>query len=154
MLTLTFGELVWTVDVVATHDDDWKLEALHVRVDKHLGCRLACGVWVGGRQYARLQQVVIVILDFTVDFICRNVDEALDAHLFRTLQHDMCPVHIGVREGVRVSKAQVHMRLRCEVEDGIYVVPLHTFQHFGWVCDISMVEREVSFLVQHSGVVQ
>lgn len=48
----TLGVLVRAVDVVTANDDSGQLEALHVRVDKHLSGGLAGSVGVGGGQNA------------------------------------------------------------------------------------------------------
>lgn len=58
-----------TVDIVAPYDNGRQLEALLVRVHQHLGGRLAGGIWVGGRENAALEQVVIVVLDLPVDLV-------------------------------------------------------------------------------------
>jgi hypothetical protein len=34
----------------------------------------------------------------------------------------MCPVYIRIGELVRIAKAEVDMRLRCKVEDGVDLV--------------------------------
>jgi hypothetical protein len=54
------------------------------------------------------------------------MDELLNSNLLRTFQKDMCTVYICVCEGVRVTEAQVDMRLCCEVEDCINFVSFQT----------------------------
>ena len=40
------------------------------------------------------------------------------------------------------------------MEDSIDVEALHTTKHFGRVGDVSMVETEVPFIIEHAGIVQ
>ena len=150
----TFGVLVRAVDVVAAHDDGGELEALLVRVHEHLGGGLAGCVGVGRRQDAALQQVVVVVLGLAVNLVGRDVDEAPDAHLLGALEQHVGAVHVGMREAVRVAEAQVDVRLRGEVEDGVDVVPLEAVDDLGRVGDVPLVECEVAPVVEDAGVVE
>lgn len=142
------------VDIVATHDDDRKLEALGVRMHHHLSRSLGGGVWVGRKQQAVLEQVLGIIGNLSVDLIGRDVDELLDLAFLGTLQKHVSPVNVGVSEAIRVSETQVHVRLSCEVEDGIDIKSLHTIDDLDRVGDVAMVEAEVTLAVENSGVVQ
>lgn len=84
-ILLTFRVLMWAIDIVTSHNDYRKFETLLVRVDKHFCGSLACSVWVGGRKNARLQQIIRIISDLSIDFIGRDVDELFDSVLLRTL---------------------------------------------------------------------
>ena len=126
----TFGILVGAVDVVAAHDDGWEIEGLLVRVDKHLGGCFAGGIRVGWGKNARLEEIVVLVLDLTVYLVGRDVDEPLDADLLGALQQHVGAIHVGVGEAVGVAKAQVDMRLGGKVEDGVDVVSLQAGDHF------------------------
>lgn len=142
------------VDVVAADDDSGHLEALDVRVDKHLSGGLAGGVGVGGGQDAGLQQVIIVILDLTVHLVGGDVDEALDANLLGALEQNVGAVDVGVGEAVGVAKAQIDVRLGGKVEDSVNVVTLQAVDNLRGVGDVALVEGEVALVVQGTGVVQ
>ena len=142
------------IDVIAPHDNDGQLEALLVRLHQHLGGRLARGVRVRRRQYARLEQVRVLVVDLAVDLVGRDVDEALDADLLGALEQHVGAVDVGVREAVRVAKAQVDVRLRGKVEDGIDVVALEAVHHLGRVRYVALVEGEVAPLVEDARVVE
>lgn len=150
----TLGELVGSVDVVAADDDDGELEALLVRVDQHLGGGLGGGVGVGGGEDAGLEEVIILVLNLTVDLIGGDVDEALDADLLGRLEQHVGAVDVGVGETVRVSEAQVDVRLGGEVEDGVDVVALEAVHHLGGVGDVALVEGEVPLVIEGAGVVE
>lgn len=143
-----------SIDVIAADDDDGKLEALHVRVDKHLRGSFAGSIGIRRGQDAGLQQVVVVILDLAVDLVGGDVDEAVDPDLLGALEHDVCTVHIGVGEAVRISEAQIDMGLSGKVEDGVDVVTLHAVKHLGGVRYVPMVEAEVALVVQDPRVVE
>jgi len=151
---LTLWELVRTVDVVAADDDDWELEALLVRVHQHLCGGLGGGVWVGWGEDAALEEIIIVILNFSVDLIGRDVDEALDPDLLSRLEKNVSAVDVGVGETVRVSETQVNVGLRGEVEDGVNIVALEAVHDLRGVRDVAMVEGEVSLIVQDAGIVE
>lgn len=151
---LTLGELVGTVNVVAANNDDGELEALLVRVHQHLGGGLGGSVRVGGGKDAGLEEVIILILNLTVNFIGGDVDEALDADLLGRLEQDVSAVDVGVGETVGVSEAQVDVGLGSEVEDGVNVVALEAVHHLGGVGDVSLVEGEVPLVIEGTGVVE
>lgn len=151
---LTLWELVRTVDVVAADDDDWELEALLVRVHQHLCGGLGGGVWVGWGEEAGLEEIIIVILNLSVDLIGGDVDEALDPDLLGRLEKNVSAVDVSVGETVRVSETQVNVGLRGEVEDGVNVVALEAVHDLRGVRDVAMVEGEVPLIVQGAGVVE
>lgn len=74
------------VDVVAADNDNGQLKALHVRVHQHLGSGFAGSVGVGGGQDAGLQQIIVIILDLTVNLVCGNMDKTLNANLLGSLE--------------------------------------------------------------------
>lgn len=149
-----FGVLVGSVDVVAADNDDGQLEALLVRVDKHLGGGLGGGIRVGGREDAALEEVVVVVLDFAVDFVGGNVNEALDAYFFGALEEHVGAVDVCVGEAVRVAKAEVNVRLCGKVENGVNVVALQTADDFVGVGNVALVKRKVALVVEHARVVE
>lgn len=98
-----------TIYIVTSNNDHRKLEALHVRVYKHLSGGLARGVRISWGEDTSLQQVIVIVFHLPIDLISRDMDEASDSNFLCTLQHDMSAVHIGVCESIRVAKAQVDM---------------------------------------------
>jgi hypothetical protein len=151
---LTLGVLMGAVDIVASNNDHWQLETLLVRMNQHFCRGLAGCVWIGGGQNASFQQIIFVIFDFSVDLIGGDMDELLYSNLLRTLQENVCPVNIGVGESVRVTKTQIDVGLRREVEDGIDIVSLKAVHNLRRIGNVAMVECEVALVVQDSGVVQ
>src|SRR3569833_3072485 len=151
---LTLGILVWAVDVVTPHYDDGEFEALLVRVDQHLGGGFAGSVRVGRGQYAGLEQVVVIVLDFAVDLVGGDVDESTDADLLGALEKDVGAVHVGVGESIRIAEAQVDVGLGGEVEDGVDVVALEAVYHHRKKRKNTKVEAEVTPIVKGAGVVE
>ncbi|KFY44487.1 hypothetical protein V494_01461, partial [Pseudogymnoascus sp. VKM F-4513 (FW-928)] len=149
-----FRDDLWGRYVVAADDDDGELETLLVRVHQHLGGGLGGGVGVGGGEDAGLEEVIILILNLTVDLIGGDVDEALDADLLGRLEQDVGAVDVGVGETVRVSERQVNVGLGGEVEDGVNVVALKAVHHLGGVGDVALVEGEVPLVIEGAGVVE
>lgn len=150
----TLWELMRTVDVVGSHDDDWELERLGVGVNQHLSGGLGSSIWVGWGQNAGLEEIIILILDFTVNLIGGDVDEALDANLLGTLEQNVSTVNVGVGESVGVSEAQINVGLSSKVENGINVIALEAVHDLRWVGDVSVVKGEVSLVIEGTGVVQ
>lgn len=66
----------------------------------------------------------------------------------------MCTIDVCVGEGVRVTKAQIDMGLCGEMEDCINIVSLQAIHDLGGICNVAMVEREISLVVEDSSVVQ
>lgn len=58
------------------------------------------------------------------------------------------------REGIRIAEAQIDMRLRRKMEDGVNLVRSQAFQDIGIVCKVSMEELEVRAAFQHPGIVE
>lgn len=143
-----------TVNIVASYNDHRELERLLVRVNQHLRCCLGCGVRVCWGKNAGFQQIVGIVPDLSVDLISGDVDELLDSNLLGRLQDNVCTINVGVGECVGVAETQVNVGLSSEMEDGVNVVSLQTVHDLGGVCDITMVEGEVSFVVKGSSVVQ
>lgn len=141
------------IHIVTSNNDHWELETLHVRVNKHLGSSFTGGVGIRWGENTRLQEVIVIVFHFSVDLVCGYVYEPFDTDLLRALQHNMSTVHVGVCEPVRIAEAQVDMRLRRKMEDGVDLKPFHAIKHFGWVCDISMIKREILLIVEHTSVV-
>jgi hypothetical protein len=86
-----------------------------------------------------------------------NVVIPLDlAILLDALQQDVRANDIVHGEFVRVSKAQVDVRVGGEVEDGVDVVLLQTFDHVGGDGNIAVEEVEVAQLLrlQQAGIVE
>lgn len=145
---------MWSVDVVGANNDDWHLEGLLVRVNQHLSGGLGGSVWVGWSQNAGLEEIILLILNLSVNLIGGDVDETLDSDLLGGLEENVGSVNVGVGESVRVAKGQVNVGLGSEVEDGVNVVTLQAVHDLGWVGDITMVEGEVSLIVQGARVVE
>lgn len=74
--------------------------------------------------------------------------------LSSSLQEHMCPIYIRVGEFVRIAEAEVDMRLRCEVEDGVDSVLAQHALHVDRRCDVSILEGEVGLVFKNARVVQ
>ena len=57
------------VDIVAPDDYDWDFERFEIGMHQHLCGSLAGSIWVCWSKYTCLQQVIIVILNFTIHLI-------------------------------------------------------------------------------------
>lgn len=145
---------MWSVDVVGADNDNWHLERLLVRVDQHLGGGLGGSIWVGWGQNAGLEEIILLILNLSVNLVGRDVDELLDSDLLGGLEENVSSVNVGVSESVGVSEGQVNVGLGGKMENGVNVVTLQAVHHLGWVGDITMVKGEVSLIVQGAGVVE
>lgn len=135
--------MVRSIHVIASHDDDWELETLCVRVHVHFGRRLAGGVWVGGCEHTVLEKIWIIEINLSHDFIRRHVDESFDLGLDSALEHGVCTFDVGLGELERVSEAQIDMRLRSEMEDGINLVLLQRSENIVAVGDVAKGKVEV-----------
>lgn len=151
---LTFWVLVRAVDVVASCYHHRQFEALPVRIHQHLGGGLTGGIWVGRREDTGLHEVFAVLVDFTIHFVGRDVDEAPNLSGFSTLQHNVGAVNVGGREAIGVAKTQIDMRLRSEVEDGVNLVLIETCGDIGRARHVSLEEGEVWLRVENMMVVQ
>jgi hypothetical protein len=131
-----------------------QLEAISVRADHHFRCSLASRVWVCRRKYTRLAQVSGTDRHIAIDLICRDVYKPSDAMLPCALQKNMRPVYIRVGELIGVAEAEINMRLRGEMENGIdLVLPQHALD----VCrrgNVSVLECKVWPAVEDARVVQ
>jgi hypothetical protein len=166
---------MWTHHVVEPDHDSRKAVALHITLHHHLcGC-LARIVRIGWLQDAVLRHVGRECLAVHLQrsaFVCLgwyllkiqmtnlvggNVVIPLDlAILLDALQQDVRANDIVHGEFVRVSKAQVDVRVGGEVEDGVDVVLLQTFDHVGGDGNIAVEEVEVAQLLrlQQAGIVE
>jgi hypothetical protein len=159
--------LVWTHHVVEPDHDCRKSVALHIALHHHLCGRLARRVRIGWLQDVVLGHVgresfavhlgnaqhlsVRVVCSFTdpTNLISGNVVIPLDLGiLLDALQQDVRADDIVHGEFVRVAKAQVDVGVGGEVEDGVDVVFLQTFDHVGGDGHISVEEVEVSQLLR------
>lgn len=145
---------MWTIDIIGAHSDQRQLEAAPVRADHHLRRRLAGRVGIGRRKYACLAQICCAHRHIAIHLVCGDVYEPIDAVLPRSFKQNMCAVHIGVCELVRVTKAQVDVRLRREVEDGVDLVLAKHSLDVAWRCDVAVFEGKVRSVVEHARVVQ
>jgi hypothetical protein len=93
---------------------------------QHLCSSLGSSIWVGWSKNACLEEIILIILNLSVNLIGRDVDELLDSNLLRTLQQNVCTVDIGMCESVGVTETQVDVRLSCEMEDCVNVMSLQT----------------------------
>jgi hypothetical protein len=145
---------VRSVDIIGSDSDERQLEAAPICADHHLRGCLASRVWVRRCQYARLAEVRCTNRHIPIHLIRRDVYEPVHAMFPRPLQQHMRPVYIRVCELVRVTEAQVDVRLRREVEDGVdLVLAKHAF-HVGWRCDVAIFESEVRLIVEDSRIIQ
>ena len=66
----------------------------------------------------------------------------------------MCTIYICMRKCVGVTEAQINVRLCGKVENCVNIVSLQAVHDLRRVCDIAMVECEISFVIEDSRVVQ
>ena len=115
------GELMRSVDVVATGDDARKLEGPMVGFDQELGSGFGGGIGVGG-----FEDVFFVHgfrlegLSLAVHLVRRDVDEPLDAPVaFGRFEEDVRSENIALSEVEGVSEGIVHVSLSGEMHDGV-----------------------------------
>ncbi|CRK20190.1 hypothetical protein BN1723_012060, partial [Verticillium longisporum] len=60
----------------------------------HLGSGFACSIRVRRGQDARLEQIVVIVLDFSVHLVGRDVDKLADANAFGAFEQYMGAVDI------------------------------------------------------------
>jgi hypothetical protein len=72
----------------------------------------------------------------------------------RSLEQDVCAVNIRVCELVRIAKAEVDVRLCCEVEDGFDLVFAQYTLDICGRCDVTLFECEIWSVVENSRVVE
>jgi hypothetical protein len=66
----------------------------------------------------------------------------------------MGAVYVRVRELVRVAEAEVDMRLRRKVEDGVDFVLTQHALHVGRRCYVAILKGEIGLVVEDSCVVE
>lgn len=131
------------IDVVASSDHNRQFEALPICIHKHLCSSLARSVWVCGREQTCLHKVFAIFINFAVHLIGRDVDETSNASSFGAFQHDMSAIDVCSRESVRIAKTQVHVRLGCEVKDGVYIVLLKACGHIRGTHNVALKKGKV-----------
>jgi hypothetical protein len=150
----TLRKLVRSIYIVGPYGDKRQLETTPIRADHHLCCSFASRVRIRRGQYTRLAQVRCTNRHIAIHLIRRDMYEPVHAMFPGSLQQHMRPVYIRVCELVRVTEAQVDVRLRREVEDGVdLVLAKHAF-HVGWRCDVAIFESEVRLIVEDSRIIQ
>lgn len=143
-----------SVDIIGAHSHQRQLEATPVRADHHLCRSFARRVWIRRRKYACLTEVCRANWYIPIHLVRRNVYEAIHTMLSCSLKQDVCAVDICTRELVRVAKAQVHVRLRREVEDGVDLVLAQHPLDVARTCDVALLKGKVGSAVEHPRVVQ
>lgn len=66
----------------------------------------------------------------------------------------MRTIDVGVRELIRVSKAQIHMRLCGEMKDGVDIVPLQTPRNVLRGSNVALLEEEICPAIKAPRIVQ
>jgi hypothetical protein len=74
--------------------------------------------------------------------------------LSSTFKQDVRSVYVCVRELIRVAEAEVDVRLRSEVEDGVDLVFAKHPLYVGRRCDVTILECEVGLIVKDARVVE
>lgn len=80
-----------------------------IGVDHHFGGCFACSVGVSWGKDAGFLQLIFAVAHFAINFVCRHVDESLNASFLGALQKNVRAIDVCVSEAIRVAKAQVHM---------------------------------------------
>jgi len=169
-----FGELVRTVVVRAVRDNRRHSVGVVEGAHKVVGARLTSGIRgvrrvLGGlvEEVVAVSQVVfagasrrgergrdtfrVVHLERTVDFVGRNVVEALALVLFgkafpvelRGLEQAQRSHHVRLREGERVLDGAVHVAFGSQVNDAVDLFVLHELVESVEVADVHLHELVV-----------
>jgi hypothetical protein len=120
------GELMRSVDVVSSSDDNGKLERAVVGFNEEFRSSLGCGIGVSGFQDVLfVHGLAVEGLSLSVNLIGRNVDEAL--HSFAILgafKKHMGSEDVCLRECEGVTERIVYVGLSCKVHDGVNLILL------------------------------
>lgn len=135
------------IDIIASNNNRREPKAFIIRLDQHFSRSFAGRVGVGRGKDAGLQQLILVFLNFSINLVCRDVNKSLNTCLFCTFKEHMCAVNISMRKAIGITKAQVDMRLGCEVHHSIDIIPLHTIENFRWVSEIAVIKGKVALVV-------
>ena len=169
-----FGELVRTVVVGTIRHDGRHAVGIVERTHKMVGARLGCGIRGVRRVLGGLVEEVVTVgqvmfgarsrrgerrrdafrmvhLERTVDFIGRNMVEALALVLFREafpvefrgLQQAQSTHHVRLREGERVLDGAVHVAFCRKVDDTVDLFILHELVERVEVADVHLHELVV-----------
>mmetsp|Transcript_30148 Transcript_30148/g.71843 ORF Transcript_30148/g.71843 Transcript_30148/m.71843 type:complete len:376 (+) Transcript_30148:1165-2292(+) len=144
-----FRVLAWAVDVVATGDQDGQSVGPVVAFHHHL-----CSGLRGCVRVRRIQRrgslnlhvpFIVVTSVLAVHLISANMDVSLYLmlHLLQHLQNSVSAQDIVIREGHRVAKGEVHMRLCREVHHCVDVLLLDDVMEQVRALDVSFHELEV-----------
>ena len=121
-----------SIYIVCPDGDQRQLEAASICADHHFRRSFAGGVWVRRCENTCFAQVCRAHRHIAVYLVRRDVHEPSYAMLSGPLQQHMCPIHICICELVRVAKAEVDVRLRRKVEDGVDLVLAKHALYVGW----------------------
>ncbi len=88
-----------------------------------------------------------------IDFICRDLDEALDAVPACAIEQHTRADNICVNEVERIVDAAVHMRFSCEIDNRIELMLRHERIHLIGICDIGF-EKLVAFAMFFDHAIQ
>lgn len=66
----------------------------------------------------------------------------------------MCPVNVRVGKLIRIAEAEVDVRLRCEMEDGVDLVLTQHALHVGRRRNVPILESEVWLVLEDARIVQ
>ena len=172
------GELVRTVVVGAVRHDGRHAVGIVERANEVVGASLRSGIRAMRRVLRRLVEEVIAVgqvvfagasgrrerrrdafrvvhLERTVNFIGRDVIEALALVLFgktfpvelRGLQKAQSSHHVRLREGERVLDGAVHVAFGCEVDNAVDLFVLHELIESIKVTDVHLHELVVRLVL-------
>jgi hypothetical protein len=105
------GELVWSVVVRAAGHDHPLPESLVAGQRDQIGPGFARGIrrtGINRRLFGKFSRVA----QRSINFIRRDLDEALDAMPARAIEQDACPDHIRMNEVLRRINAPIDVRFR------------------------------------------
>lgn len=80
----------------------------------------------------------LILLNLTIHFICRDVNEPLDVADTSHLEQDMGTHHIVHGEIVRITKRVIDMRLSSEMHDRVDVTFIHDKADEIWNGDVAL----------------
>ena len=118
------GVLLRAKGVVATRNDERKLERMVVRARKHLPGSLTGSVRVLGRQHVRFVKCTGLLRVFSIDLVGGNVHKELEllACETRHLEQSVGSQRVGASKLNAVAKAIVHVRLGSKMKNRINLV--------------------------------
>lgn len=82
------------------------------------------------------------------------MNEPVHPVLSSSFQEHMCPIYVRVGEFIRIAETEVNVRLRREMEDGVYFVLAQYALDVGRRGYVAILKREIWLCFENARVVQ